>query len=132
MKIRTGDTVVVISGKDKGKTGQVIRVLASKDRVVVGSINMRTKHVKATPQREGQILKYEASIHASNVMIMDSKTKKRARIGSKVDEKGKKQRMAKQSGGTIVAEKIKTAKDDSKDEKPKKLTEPIEKVKKQF
>ncbi|MCA9370847.1 MAG: 50S ribosomal protein L24 [Candidatus Peregrinibacteria bacterium] len=100
MKIRAGDSVVVISGKDKGKTGQVLRVLHEKNRVVVADINMRTRHIRKGPQRPGEIVKYEASIDASNVMLVDSKTKKRTRAGYKV-EKGKKIRYAKKSGEEI-------------------------------
>jgi large subunit ribosomal protein L24 len=126
MKIRAGDSVVVIAGKDKGKTGTVLRTLTSKDRVVVGDINMRTKHIKATPQRAGQKLRYEASIHVSNLMIVDPKTKKRARIGHSIDEKGKKKRIARQSGAEIAFVKpakkktTKTADDADKKEEPKK------------
>ncbi|PIQ75722.1 50S ribosomal protein L24 [Candidatus Peregrinibacteria bacterium CG11_big_fil_rev_8_21_14_0_20_49_14] len=98
MKIRTGDNVVVISGKDKGKTGSVLRVLPSVGRVVVAGINMRTKHVKATAQQAGQRLQYEASIDVSNVMAVDPKTKKRTRLGYTVTEKGRKERLAKKSG----------------------------------
>lgn len=97
MKIRAGDSVVVISGKDKGKTGQVLRVLHNKGRIVVADINMRTRHMRATPNRPGEIVKYEASIAASNVMVVDPKTKKRSRIGYNI-EKGKKTRVFKKSG----------------------------------
>lgn len=103
MKIHTGDTVVVISGKDKGKQGTVIRVLASQNRVVVEGINMRVRHIKKTTQQAGQRITYEASIHASNVMIVDPKTKKPTRVGYKVDEKtGKKSRVALASGEVIA------------------------------
>lgn len=105
MKIQNGDNVVIISGKDKGKTGTVLRVLASKNRVVVANINMRTRHVKATPQRAGQKVTYEASIDVSNVMIIDPKTKKRSRIASKTDAKGKKQRVAVRSGEVLTKKK---------------------------
>ncbi len=105
MKIRTGDHVVVISGKDKGKAGAVLRVLQSSNRVVVAGINMRVKHVRATPQRPGQRLEFEGSIHVSNVMLVDPKTKKRTRIGMRTDEKGRKQRIAKKSGDILVASK---------------------------
>ena len=101
MKIRNGDTVVVIAGKDKGKTGQVLRVLPSTGRVVVAGINMRTKHVKKTPQNAGQRLQYEASLHSSNVMVVDPKTQKRSRIGFSL-EKGKKTRIARKSGEALV------------------------------
>lgn len=105
MKIRTGDSVVIISGKDKGKTGTVLRTLPTKNRVVVGGINMRVKHVRATPQRPGQRIEFEGSIHASNVMVVDPKTKKRTRIGMKVNDKGVKQRIARKSGEVIVKAK---------------------------
>lgn len=105
MKIRTGDTVVVISGKDKGKTGSVLRVLPNKGRVVVADINLRTKHVKATAQQAGQKITYEASIDASNVMLLDPKTKKRTRIAYRKNEKGFKERIAKKSGEVYVAKK---------------------------
>ena len=98
MKIRTGDTVAIISGKDKGKTGTVLRVLREKDRVIVESVNMRTKHIRRTPQQAGQKIKYEASIHVSNVMLVDPKTKKPTRIRYEIDAKGVKQRIAVKSG----------------------------------
>lgn len=102
MKLHTGDTVVVITGKDKGKQGTILRVLESKDRVVVEGINMRIRHIKKTQNQAGQRLSYEASIHASNVMILDPKTKKPTRIGYKVDPKtGKKSRIALSSGEVI-------------------------------
>ncbi len=109
MKIRAGDNVVVTTGKDKGKTGQVLRVLQTKKRLVVTDINIRTRHMKAGPNRPGEIIKYEPSIDASNVMLVDPKTKKRSRIGFKL-EKGKKTRIFKQSGDeikkTTIAKKI--------------------------
>lgn len=101
MKIRPGDTVVITTGKDKGKTGQVLRTLASKGRVVVADANMRTRHIKGGPNRAGEIVKYEASISVSNVMLIDPKTKKRSRIGFKKDEKGRKMRIAKNSGEEV-------------------------------
>ena len=102
MKLRTGDTVVVISGKDKGKTGSILRLLPNKNRVVVADINMRTRHIKATPQQAGQKITYEASLDASNVMLVDPKTKKRSRVGFAV-EKGKKTRIAKASGEKVTS-----------------------------
>lgn len=103
MKIREGDTVLVIAGKDRGKTGSVLRVLATTDRVVVEGANMRTKHIRRTPQQAGQKIRYEASLHASNVMLIDPKTKKPTRIRHAVDPKtGKKQRIATVSGEVIT------------------------------
>ncbi len=112
MRIHTGDTVLVIAGKDKGKTGTIMRVLDDQNRVIVTGINMRTKHVKKTYQQAGQKLHYEASIHASNVMILDPKTKKPARIGFKMTEKGKK-RISKISGEEVV--RVKPAKTPKKE-----------------
>jgi len=104
MRIHTGDSVLVIAGKDKGKTGTVLRVLG--DRLVVSDVNMRTRHVRKTTQGPGQRLKYEASIAASNVMVLDAKTKKPTRIGVRLDEKGHKTRIAKVSGEVLVKSKV--------------------------
>ena len=123
MKIRAGDNVVVITGKDKGKTGQVLRTLHTKNRLVVTDINMRTRHMKAGPNRPGEIIKYEASISASNVMLVDPKTKKRSRLGFKKNEKGKKTRIFKQSGDEVK----KTAIAKKKEDKDSKALEAAEK-----
>lgn len=116
MKIHTGDSVLIISGKDKGKTGSVIKVLEEQNRVVVTGINMRTRHVKKTYQQAGRILKYEASLSASNVMILDPKTKKPSRIGYKVDDKGNKIRISKVSGEEVKVVKAKVEKKVAKKE----------------
>lgn len=121
MKVYTGDTIVVITGKDKGKTGKILRVLREPARVVVEGVNMRTRHVRKTPQRPGQIVRYEASIHVSNVMLVDPTSKKRTRIGYQLKD-GKKLRVSKRSGNVIekgakgtrgakVAKEEKTAKE---------------------
>lgn len=103
MKLHTGDTVLVITGKDKGKTGQVIRVLPAKNHVVVQGLNMRVRHIKKTPQSAGQKIKFEASLDASKVMLLDPKSGKPTRIGYQIDAKtGKKVRIAKVSGAPIV------------------------------
>lgn len=109
-KLRTGDTVVVISGKDKGKTGVLLKVLSTVQRVVVADVNMRTRHVPKNANRAGQILKYEASIHWSNVMVLDPKTKRGTRVGFRIDENGKVVRIAKKSGEVLVASKAQPAK----------------------
>jgi large subunit ribosomal protein L24 len=115
MKIHNGDIVVINTGKDKGKQGIVLRVLETKNRVVVEGINMRVRHIKKTPQAPGQRISYEASIHASNVQIIDPKTKKPTRIGYKVDAKtGKKTRIAKASGEVIAKAVAKAAKTSAK------------------
>ena len=93
MKIRVGDTVVVIAGKDKGKTGEVLQVLAKEERVIVEGVNMVTKHVKPSQaDPEGGIVNKEAPIHVSNVAFYDSKSKSAVKLGYKVsvDENGKK------------------------------------------
>ena len=101
MRIKKGDTVEVISGKDKGKKGKVVRTLPKQDRVVVEGVNIVTKHEKPRgPQNPGGITKTEALIHVSNVMYYDTKTNKRSRIGYTF-ENGKKVRVIKSSGATI-------------------------------
>lgn len=122
MKIHTGDTVICISGKDKGKQGTVLRTLEDKNRVIVEGINMRTKHIKKTQNGPGQRIKYEASIHASNVMILDPKTKKPSRIGYKIDSKGVKTRVALASGEVITKTAATKAKTTKKAEKTQKLS----------
>ena len=95
MNFKVGDKVVVIAGKDKGKEGKIIKTLKNDNKVVVEGINMVTKHVKPSAQNEnGGIIKVEAPIHASNVMILDPKTKKRTRIANEIDENGKKHRIS--------------------------------------
>ena len=102
MKLHTGDTVLVISGKDKGKTRAILRVLPDQNKIVVTGINMRTRHFKKTPQQPGRKIRYEATLSASNVMAIDPKTKKPTRIGFTIDEKGHKKRIAKLSGEAIA------------------------------
>ncbi|RXK18676.1 50S ribosomal protein L24 [Macrococcus sp. DPC7161] len=101
MHIKKGDKVIVITGKDKGKTGTVIEALPKKDRVVVEGINIVKKHQKPTQMNpEGGITEIEAAIHVSNVMLVDPKTNKPTRVGVKVED-GKKVRVAKKSGEII-------------------------------
>ncbi len=103
MKLHTGDTVLIITGKDKGKTGQILRVLTDKRHVVVQGLNLRTRHVKKTPQSAGQKIRFEASLDVSKVMLLDPKTGKPTRVGYQIDPKtGKKVRIAKVSGAPIV------------------------------
>ena len=101
MKILKGDKVVVISGKDKGKTGVVQAVYPKLNKVVVEGVNVHKKHKKPTQNNpEGSIVEIYAPIDASNVMIVDPKTKKPTRIGHK-EVKGKKVRVAKKSGTVL-------------------------------
>lgn len=103
-RIRKGDTVVVISGKDKGKTGKVLRVLPEVDRVIVEKINMVKRHTKPTPvQREGGIIEKENPIHLSKVMPVDPATGKGTRVRIRVESDGSKVRLGK-SGKVIEHE----------------------------
>ncbi len=99
MRIKKGDTVQVISGKDKGKTGEVLRTLPYENRVVVQGINLRTRHVKPTQEGEtGRIVTEEASLHASNVMIYSTAKKVASRVEIVVDKDGGKKRRLKKTG----------------------------------
>ena len=101
MKLKTGDKVVVIAGKDKGKEGLITKVLKADNRVIVEGVNIVKKHNKPNGADGGTITEMEAPIHASNVMIIDPKTKKPTRIGHSTDKKGKKIRIAKKSNESI-------------------------------
>jgi len=100
MKIKKGDTVLVITGKDKGKTGEVIAAYPKENRVVVRGVNIQTKHEKAKQDQPAQIVKVEGPIDASNVMFYDSKAKAPTRIGYTV-EGGKKKRVSKKTGKVV-------------------------------
>ena len=98
MNFVKGDKVIVISGRDKGKTGTIQKVFPKTNRVVVENVNVRKKHKKPTQANpEGSIMEIYAPINASNVMLLDPKTKKPTRVGHKV-VKGKKVRVALKSG----------------------------------
>ena len=99
-KIRKGDKVVVLTGKDKGRTGQVAQVLPKEDRAVVKGINLVKRHQRQTQAQEAGIITKEASIHLSNIAIADPKDGKPTRVGFKV-EGDKKVRVAKRSGVSI-------------------------------
>ena len=102
MNFKVGDEVVVITGSDKGKTGKILKVLRSENKVVVEGVHVVKKHQKPTGQETGGILDVEKPIAASNVMIVDPKTKKRTRIGHTTDTKtGKKIRITKKSNEKI-------------------------------
>ncbi len=102
MRIRKGDTVQVINGKDKGKTGEVLKTLPLENRVVVKGINLRTRHVKPTQEGEsGRIVTEEASLHASNVMIYSTAKKVASRVQLIVDKDGNKKRRLKKTGELI-------------------------------
>ncbi|MEI7669038.1 MAG: 50S ribosomal protein L24 [Pseudomonadota bacterium] len=101
LKIKKGDEVIVIAGKDKGKKGSVLSVIRDTDRVVVAGVNMVTKHQKADRNNAGGIIKKEAALHISNVAIVDPKEGKPSRVGYKMEGE-KKVRFAKLSGEVIA------------------------------
>jgi large subunit ribosomal protein L24 len=101
-RIRKGDTVVVIAGADKGRRGEVLQVLPKDDRAVVQGVNVAKRHTK--PRGVGQpggIVEREATIHLSNLMLIDGKTDKPTRVGFRVLEGGRKVRVAKATGNVI-------------------------------
>ncbi|MDY0029860.1 MAG: 50S ribosomal protein L24 [Pseudobdellovibrionaceae bacterium] len=102
LKIKKGDQVVVITGKDKGKTGEVTQVMPAENRVIVSGINIMTKHAKPTQFSAGGLQKIEAPIHVSNVALADPKSGKPTKVGMKKLDDGKKVRFAKKSGETIA------------------------------
>ena len=100
-RLRKGDDVVVISGRDKGKTGSILRVIPSEDRVIVDGINMVKRHTRPSQSQPGGIVNKEAPIHISNVAVADPKDGSATRVGYKFLEDGRKVRVAKQSGEVI-------------------------------
>lgn len=102
LHIKSGDTVMVISGNAKGKTGKVTKVLVEKQRATVEGVNLITKHVKPTAANpQGGIEQREGAIHISNLMVVDPKTGEPTRTGRKLNDKGKLQRFSKKSGNFI-------------------------------
>jgi large subunit ribosomal protein L24 len=100
LKIKKGDKVVVITGRDKGKTGEVLRVLREENRVIVQGVHMVKRHQRQTMQVQGGIIEKEATIHVSNVAHIDPKTQKPTRIGYRMDGE-RKIRVARRSGEAI-------------------------------
>jgi large subunit ribosomal protein L24 len=103
LKIKKGDKVVVITGRDRGKVGEVKKVLPDENRVIVDGVNMIKRHTRPSAGDPGGIVEKEASIHVSNVAYVDPKTDKPTRIGYKTLEDGRKVRYAKRSGEVIDA-----------------------------
>ena len=101
MNLKVGDKVIVIAGSNKGKEGTIKKVLKKENRVIIEGINLVKKHQKGNGQESGGILEIEAPIHASNVMIIDPKTKKPTRIGHSTDKNGKKIRVSKKSNSNL-------------------------------
>lgn len=102
-KIKSGDRVVVLAGRDKGKRGEVMEVRPKEDRAIVRGVNMVRRHQRQTAQDEGGIISKEASIHLSNLAHEDPKDGNPTRVGIKVLEDGKRVRYAKRSGELIPA-----------------------------
>jgi len=100
-RIRKGDKVVVLAGRDKGRTGEVIEVRPSEGRALVRGVNMVKRHQKQSAQQEGGIVSKEAPIHLSNVAIADPKDGKASRVGFKIQQDGTRVRVAKRSGTEI-------------------------------
>lgn len=101
MKIKKGDTVIVNTGKDKGKKGEVLKTMPAKSRVIVQGVNVVKKHQKPTQFAAGGIVEKELSIHVSNVSVADPKEDKPTRVGYQTLKDGKKVRIAKRSGQEI-------------------------------
>jgi len=108
MRVKKEDTVTVIAGNDKGKTGKILVVYPKKNRVIVEGINMRKRHTKPNQQnQQGGIIEKEAPIHVSNVILLDPKTNEPTRIGKKIvidDKTGKKRsvRISRKSGEMLA------------------------------
>ena len=100
-KIKKGDKVVVITGKDKGKQGEVVQMIPTENRAVVRGINVARRHTRQTAQQEGGIISKEMPIHVSNLSLRDPKDGKPTRVGYKILADGKKVRCAKRSGEVI-------------------------------
>ncbi|TDJ62838.1 MAG: 50S ribosomal protein L24 [Proteobacteria bacterium] len=101
MRVRRGDNVVVITGRDKGKTGEVLRVDRERNRVLVQGVNMMKRHQRPTQTSPGGINEFEALIHVSNIAVVDPKTDKPTRVGYKTLDDGRKVRVAVRSGEVI-------------------------------
>ena len=100
-KIRKGDKVVVLAGKDKGRTGEVLSVQPKDDKAVVRGVNQVRRHQKQSQSQEGGIITKEAPIHLSNIALADPKDGKPTRVGFQIQKDGKKVRVAKRSGEVI-------------------------------
>ena len=101
LKLKKGDKVIVTTGKDKGKTGEITTVFPKENKVIVGGINMVKRHTKPSQESAGGIISKEMPIHVSNVALVDPKTGKATRVGYKVEKDGHKVRVAKKSGEVV-------------------------------
>lgn len=100
-KIKKGDKVVVLTGRDKGKKGEVLRVLPKENRAVVQGVNQAHRHEKQSARSQGGIVTFEAPIHLSNLALEDPKTGEPTRVGFRIEDDGTKVRIAKASGEKI-------------------------------
>ena len=100
-KIKKGDKVIVTTGREKGKTGEVVRVLREEDRVLVQGVNMVQRHTRPSQINPGGIVEKEAPLHISNVAHIDPKSDKPTRVGLRTDDDGRKVRFARRSGEAI-------------------------------
>jgi large subunit ribosomal protein L24 len=100
-KIRKGDKVIVLTGRDKGRSGEVVSVLRREDRALVRGVNLIKRHQRQTPSQDGGIISKEAPIHLSNLAIADPQDGKPTRVGIKILPDGRKVRVAKRSGVEI-------------------------------
>jgi large subunit ribosomal protein L24 len=100
-KIRKGDEVIVLTGKDKGKSGEVTKMLLPEGRAIVQGVNFVKRHTKQSQTAEGGIITKEASIHLSNLALKDPKSGKATKVGFKMDKDGTKSRIARSSGEAI-------------------------------
>ncbi len=98
MKLKVNDQIMVIAGKHKGKTGKILRTFEETNKIIVEKVNMQTDYKKKSQNAPGQKVQKEGAIDASNIMILDPKTKKPTRIGYRFLPSGKKERFAKKSG----------------------------------
>ena len=101
LKLKKGDKVIVTTGKDKGKTGEITTVFPKENKVIVGGLNMVKRHTKPSQESAGGIVSKEMPIHVSNVAYVDPKDGKATRIGYKLEKGGRKVRVAKRSGEVV-------------------------------
>ena len=100
-KIKKGDKVVVLTGRDKGRTGEVVQVMPKEERALVRGVNLVKRHQRQTMNQEGGIIQKEAPLHLSNLALADPKDGKPTRVGFKILDDGRKVRFAKRSGDLI-------------------------------
>lgn len=98
LRVKKGDKVAVLTGRDKGKSGEVLRVMPAERRVLVAGVNMVKRHTRPSQTEAGGIVEKEASIHVSNIAVMDPKENKATRVGYRTMDDGRKVRFAKRSG----------------------------------